>query len=161
MQTTSPDDGAAPPVRPDPAELAYLRGVLEDETELAHLLRWGNVEAPTVLTPNMWLWGTRAGERGLTALLATTPLPRWRRKWGCAGELVAKCGLIILQGSTSVTVMARSGPAIAANFSDFPSVDQAIFYAMCKASIGYLKAVRNVPAASTAYLSQYIRGAEL
>jgi hypothetical protein len=134
--------GAAPLAAPTITDPVYLREVFDDEVKLAGLLRWGNVEVPTTLTCNAWLWGTHGGERGLAARLAKTFLPRWRRCWSSAGELVALCGLNILQGRESVSVTARSGPAVVANFADHPSQDAAIRAAMCKVAIAYLSAER-------------------
>jgi hypothetical protein len=137
MQTTPVAGGPAPLT---PTEAYYLEGVLEDESTLARLLHWKNVEAPRVLVPNFWLWGSRAGDTGLAARLARTYLPRWRRCWSSAGELVTRCGLSTLQTPGAVVVMARTGAPVYASVSDFPTPSAAILWAMCKASIHYLEA---------------------
>lgn len=120
----------------------YLYELLEDEVRLGELLRWGNIARPVKLDSNFWLWGTCHGERGTDARLARTFMPRWRRNWAGAGELVVRCGLSIQQGPQSVAVTARSGHVVVARFADFPNPDDAIYYAMCKASIACLAAAQ-------------------
>lgn len=144
------------PVESDPD---YLRAVFDDEVQLGHLLRWGRIDLPKDLTPNAWLWGNR-GETGLSARMARTYLPRWRRDWNSAGSLVVRCGLNIQQGEQTVAVTARTGPAVVLAFADYPSQDAAIWAAMCKAAIAYLQAERVAQEAELAALrAQYAGGA--
>lgn len=129
---------------PEPATAAtpsdYLREILEDEVALARLLGYGHIERPAQLVPNFWLWGSHPGEAGTMARLARHFLPRWRRYWSGAGELVARCHLNLQQGETTVAVAARRGTPVIAAIADFPSRDDAIFYALCKAAIACLQA---------------------
>jgi hypothetical protein len=124
----------------------YLREILDDEYELGRLLGWGNIEKPAHLVPNFWLWGSHHGESGAMARLARNFLPRWRRYWSGAGELVARCELNILQSTNTVSVSARRGTPVFARYANFPSRDEAIFYAMCKASILCLQAEKDARA---------------
>lgn len=128
----------SPPSADDPA---YLRGVVDDEVRLGHLLRWTNIDVPPKLVPNLWLWGSR-GETGLAARIAHTVLPRWRRDWAGAGELMARCDLGILQGPDTVAVSARSGAPAVVRFADHPTRDAAIRAAMCQAAIACLSLER-------------------
>lgn len=159
MQTTPVAGGDAPLTA---AELLYLEGILEDETRLATLLHWSNFDAPRKLEPNFWMFGTRSGVTGLAARLATNPLPRWRRCWSSAGELVERCGLSILQTPGAVVVMARTGTPVHAGFGDFPDQKAALLWAMCKAAIAYLEQERaDQTAWRAANLERLNQGSEL
>lgn len=131
---------------------ADLRAVLQDELRLGQLLRWSNIDPPSKLVENFWLWGTAAGETGIAARLARTTLPRWRRCWSAAGELIARCGLNLQQGADSAAVSARSGAPVIVLFADHASRDAALFYAICQAAIAYLEAERAAAEADLAAL---------
>lgn len=120
----------------------YLKGVLADEMLLAKLLGWQNFEAPAVLTPNFWLLGTTRGNHD-NPRLASTFLPRWRRYWSCAGELIARCRLRVEAGEDEALVSAGHAdvPGIYhAPYAQFPSQDDAIRWAICQAAIASLLA---------------------
>jgi hypothetical protein len=129
---------------------AYWRAALEDEYRLAQLLRWGNLARPEAVDGSFMLMGTNGSAPGANPRLARTFLPRWRRNWASAGELVALCGLNLQQGPETVAVSARMGYPVVARFADFPSHDAAIWFALCHAAIGYLEAQATVQDATRA-----------
>jgi hypothetical protein len=131
---------------------AFLTGILEDETRLGQLLGWGNIVPPATLAPNFWLFGTSGGERGGDARLASGLMPRWRRAWSGAGELVVRCNLQIAHDADRVIVQAGGGDlpryTASARKADFPNADEALFFAMCKAALLYLEDERAQHAAA-------------
>ncbi len=122
----------------------YMTDVIADELALAKLLRYGNIVPPIAYTPNAWLYGTKGGETGNGARLAATFLPKWRRTWDGAGELIAICEISITQSpfgvSASDGLMCSAGNTVI--FTDHPTKDDAIRAAICKAAIAYLTAKR-------------------
>lgn len=120
----------------------YLAAAVADEMELAKLLGWTHITAPSEITPNAWVFGRHLLARGFSGRNASAPCPRYRRAWEGAGLLIGACTLSMIVGETRVAVGA--GPAntltFYAEFTDHPTRDDAIRYAMCKAAIAYLSA---------------------
>lgn len=136
------------PIAPD-LDPAYFTALFDDELTLAKLLRHGDLSVPSKLTPNAWIFGTSHGERGLDARLGRGPLPRWRRDWSAAGPLIGRCELHVNCGDNQVDVYI--GPPLAgevefsAAYADFPTKDDTIRFAICKAAIAFLTAERSRP----------------
>lgn len=118
---------------------AYLEAAIDDELKLAGLLHWQNFCRPMTITPTVWLQGTHNKFNGHTMRNGSVHMPQWRRSHA-AGELISRCGLSIATSPAGVTVHAESGPSFRAVYSDHPSKDHAIWFAMCKAAIVYLEA---------------------
>lgn len=120
----------------------YLAEVVADELALAKLMGWANIEPPLAITPNCWIFATHLLARGHDHRNASVPCPRWRRSWEGAGELIARCELCMIVSGARVAVGAGPGNDFTAEaeFSDHPTKDDAIRYAMCKAAIAHLSA---------------------
>lgn len=123
----------------------YLADAITDEVALAELLGWTVSGAPVEITPNVTLWGSKgrtfASSSGMgTALGPSTFLPKWRRSWAGAGELVARCQMMIMCTDQCAGISCPNLPAVHASFIDHPTPDHAIRAAMCKAAIAYLTA---------------------
>ncbi len=125
--------------------VAYFAESIADELEIARLLGWGNL--PTLaegMRSGYAMFGTNGGERGHAARLGTKPMPRWRRSWDGAGELIARCNLSVMPGLTCVVVdwPYSGGDMVDTNFSSHPTKDDAFRYVICKAAIANLTAER-------------------
>lgn len=122
-----------------PAVDAYLVAAITDELTLAKLLGWAKIESPVVITPNCWIFGTHIAARGHTHRNASVPCPRWRRDWAGAGDLIARLELNMVIGDKRIAVRAGEHDA-STEVSIHPNKDDAVRYAICKASIAYLTA---------------------
>ncbi len=126
---------------------AYLAEAITDEVALAELLGWTVSGAPVEITPNVTLWGSKGRTFAASSGMSTAPLgpstflPKWRRSWAGAGELVVRCEMMIACTQTGVFVNCRADGFHATEcHSEHPSKDHAIWAAMCKAAIAYLTA---------------------
>lgn len=123
-------------------QTAYLADAIADELLLAQLLGYADIEAPTEITPNCWIWASRGKEfasvLGHTmASLGRIPLPRWRRGWEGAGELIAPC-LLDVRTDAKGACGIWSGGSIWVDWNHHPDRDSALFYVISKAAIAHL-----------------------
>lgn len=128
----------------------YLRDAIADEMAIAGLLGYHGIACPQELNSNSTLFGhlgrTFASYTGTrTVSEPKVWLPKWRRTWDGAGELIARCQLSVVQRVSGtaidhVTVSAPFCEPAYAAFLDHPTPDDAIRSAMCKAAIAYLQA---------------------
>ena len=120
----------------------YLAEAIADEAMIARLLGWTNQEVPTVTTKNPFLWSTPPGYvPEWPGASGRTFLPKWRRSWEGAGQLIAQFAIDINQ--ESVGGIARiPGYARSFRFAKHPSRDDALRAAICKAAIAHLTAER-------------------
>lgn len=126
-------------IEPKPAPIVsdYLAAAIEDELVLAKLLGWQNFTKPGTIGRTVWLMGTHSSRNGHVRN-GSVPMPSWRRDWS-AGELISRCKLTIAPTDGGVAVHAETGPVFRAIYSEHPSEDDAIRFAMCKAAIAYLE----------------------
>lgn len=121
---------------------AYLQDQIDDELALCKLTGWANLEKPREITPNCWIFGTHQLRNGHDGRTASTFCPRFRRSNDCA-DLISRCLLTISTGPTGVSVQSWAGAtACATVYSDHPSPDDAIRFAVCKAARAVLEAER-------------------
>lgn len=116
----------------------YLAEQIADEKQLAALLGW-TVKPSVSIKPGMWLEGVRGKQDGMGPP-SSSSLPQWRRSWAGAGELIAPCQMMIVCTAVNVGVSCPDQKTVHAGFSEHPSRDAAIWFAMCKAAIAYLTA---------------------
>ncbi len=134
---------AAPAPAASPAE-AYRAEVLADELKLAYLLGWGNLPTleSAIASTGRFMFGTNKGERGTDARLGSLPMPRWRRDWDGAGELIGRCYISMVYREDACGVASERGVQHWVKRADYPTRDDAIRAAICKAAIAYLTAER-------------------
>lgn len=133
LLSEAPEPKPAAPVVID----EYLSAAIDDELVLAELLGWQNFAKPGKISRTVWLMGTHNSRNGHVRN-GSVPMPAWRRDWS-AGELISRCKLTIAPTDGGVAVHAETGPVFRAIYSEHPSEDDAIRFAMCKAAIAYLR----------------------
>lgn len=132
----------------------YLRECVEDEINLARLMRFGKFAAPAGMTRETVLVPVPAKNSGFlrspgvsrTTLGAVGELPRWRRDWAAAGELSIHLGLNTYhdldEGAVSVSAGNRRRN-VTERYEDHPSRDAATWAAIVRAAIQKLEAGNN------------------
>lgn len=128
-----------------PTADAYLAEAIADELALAKLLGFIRLEVPSATDPKPLIWGVHKDFRPeWEGAQGRAWLPRWRRSWDGAGELIARCNLSVMPGGTCVVVEQAydGGDMFDTSFSSHPTKDDAFRYAICKAAIEYLTAER-------------------
>lgn len=124
------------------ADLAYRSAAVADELAIAKLLGWTSLPAHGDMMRSNHNTASLYGEKGHAARLGSQFLPRWRRDWAGAGELIGRCGLRISPNGTGVVVSTESGRICGAIYVDHPDKDSAIRFAMCQVAIQFLTAER-------------------
>jgi hypothetical protein len=105
----------------------YFRSCVAQERHLAHLLGHRNIEECYENAGTLWD--------------STEPLPKWTRDWKACGPLLAKYELSVSYGKTEGeehNSFVSVGQTVA-RFSDHPTKDRAVMYAIVKAVIFLLE----------------------
>lgn len=105
----------------------YFRSCVAKERHLAQLLGHHNIEECYESAGTLWE-GTRK-------------LPKWTRDWQACGPLMVEYRIAISYGKEIVAVHSSfsTAGAIAVQFSDHPTRDRAVMYAIVKAVIFILE----------------------
>ncbi|MBI3285605.1 MAG: aminoacyl-tRNA synthetase [Burkholderiales bacterium] len=101
----------------------YFRSCVARERQLAHLLGHSNIEECYESAGTLWE--------------NTAPLPKWTRDWQACGPLMVAYGITLSYAQDSVSARAATTAAAPATvyFSEHPSKDKAVMYAIVKAVI--------------------------
>ena len=119
-------------LKPDWPE-AYLRAAIANEIELAKTIGYSRVDVPPAPTRTSPLLA-----QGKSRLETAKHLPRWRRDWAAAGELIEQLNLSVRQddedGTVSVGVRGRRRD-VTERYADHPDKGAAILAAIVGAAI--------------------------
>lgn len=117
----------------------YLVQAIADELALAPLLGWYDIGRPDYATRLGIIWGSHPDERDPIENKPTrTMMPRWRRSWDGAGELIAPFHLSIIRHELGVIVSAPFVENVWASFAEHPTGDDAIRWAIVQAAMSVL-----------------------
>jgi hypothetical protein len=118
---------------PKPWPEAYLAQAIADEIELAKASGYSKIDVPAALTRTAPLLS-----QSTSRLQPARHLPRWRRDWVAAGELIEEFNLSIRQdeedGTVSVGVRGRRLD-VTEKYADHPDKAGAILAAIVGVSI--------------------------
>lgn len=105
----------------------YFRSCVARERELAHLLGYHNIEEFYESAGSLWEGAKK--------------LPKWTRDWKACGPLIAEYELTITYGQEPNDARGKTVHVgtIIVHFSDYPTKDQAVMYAIVKAVIAHLE----------------------
>lgn len=108
----------------------YFRSCVAKERHLAHLLGHHNVEEFYESAGTLWE--------------NTRELPKWTRDWKACGPLLTEYEIALAFGREPGQARSSSVSAgsIVVHFSDHPSRDRAVMYAIVKAVIAHLEHAR-------------------
>lgn len=130
----------------------YLQEAIGDEITLAHVhpklrKRASMPPHPSIDTdvfPDPPKYGSMGARHARTT--PAFPLPRWRRDWRAAGQLIGELGLEIRhdldEGTVSVSHVDGRRRSITERYMDHPSKDAAIWTALVRSAIQVCTAAR-------------------
>lgn len=121
----------------------YVQDMINDDMQLAKLLRFGDLGMNSAVVDNYWIFGTERGERGTAARLARGPIPRWRRDASAMGDLMERLPISISrddEGGQATARIEAEGMLVygRAPYCEHPTTGHAIRKAMVAAAIDFL-----------------------
>lgn len=130
----------------------YLQDAIGDEITLAlvhpKIRKRASMPRQPSISTDVFPDPPRFGSMGARHARTTPafPLPRWRRDWRAAGQLIGELGLEIRhdvdEGTVSVSPVDARRRSVTERYIDHPSKDAAIWTALTRAAIQVCTAAR-------------------